>query len=129
MFTTTDIVNEVRRLAKAEPNFVYIDQEGRDKDSPCGYTGMGPGTSQGRACIVGQALMNLGVPAEALVDSEDSVGVLLAELEQVEYGPFDSTNEEWLTTVQGFQDEGTPWGEAVSSADLSMRAYQGRELP
>lgn len=127
MFTVEDIVTEVRRLAAAEPHFVYGDQPGAPgPHEDCGYAGCRPYTTEGRPCIVGQALINLGVDREALADKvmpASALAIWLAERGYLDHqGGYPTTTTgrrpwQWLDCVQGQQDQRYSWGKAVRDAD------------
>lgn len=105
--TGADVVREVRLLAERNPSFVYELPEGSDQCMYVHPDGIG-------GCIVGRALMILGVDPVTLHEHEfNSAGTVLDRLE------IDSTPEErdWLILVQAHQDEYEPWGEAVYNVD------------
>lgn len=124
-FTIGDVANEVRRLAEAAPDFVYR-PEGYDEDTDylsggsCSYlTGL-----DGKGCIVGQALSNLGVDDFTLTDVEYQHALhALARVGVIEHS--DQFNEDsplpvealWILSVQENQDAANTWGEAVARAD------------
>ena len=113
---------EVRRLAEANPQFVY------QKKTFGGMTGMTfqgcsytEETDDGKlvgSCIVGQAFINLGVDPEKMASREHvAIGDLLI-------ADFDLDAEDptliWLRDVQENQDSSVPWGEAVEAADRTV---------
>lgn len=118
MATGKELVAEVRRLAAEQPDFIYGNQEGAEENE-CSYFGCAVGDSNGQACIVGQAMTNLGVDMERLEDLEKS-GISAGIIAALEDGlvPIKHTGEDaqWLANVQYYQDNGRPWGEAVALA-------------
>lgn len=119
--TVEDVEREVRNLAMREPDFIYTAQD--VSSSACGYVGKVIGSAEGRGCIIGQALQNLGVSKETLLDFEkktsdlrvdSGVYTLLPYLKIGGYG-----DHSWLVKVQSHQDFGRPWGLAVELADDS----------
>ena len=115
-FTVADVIEQVRALAAERPEFVYRSTSTDDGDHPsCSYvTG-----ADGQGCIIGQALMRLGVEEERLADLEDSIpggmgaDTLLFRL----LGRGYAEGEMWISAVQASQDTGIPWGKAVKIAD------------
>lgn len=114
--TVEQVLDKVIELAEANPEYVYerpyISEDFREM---CSYlTG-----ADGKGCIVGQALSALGVSKEhlALVEGFDARGAL------VFFGVDVSSTSKWrasrkLDWIQGRQDDGVPWGEAV---ELGLR--------
>lgn len=133
-FTAADLATEVRRLAEESPDFVYmpIDRvpEGDEAEPDLWYGGCSyVNGSEGKGCIVGQALANLGVPVEVLRNHEgnNAAGVmqnlgLTPMPEGMRYKPeSDYTPEErFCTLVQRGQDQEEPWGTALRHADEQM---------
>lgn len=109
-FTTKDVLNEVIRLSQEDPDFVYTTQHGRGSNYPCGYAGMAPGTTKGRSCIIGQALQNLGVPADKLSHLYHMASKVMKDVLHIE-GSADVFA--LLDKVQLYQDAGLSWGESV----------------
>lgn len=108
-FTSQQVRDEVIRLGNEDPDFIYTNQDGHNSRRTCGYAGFNVGTYEGRACIVGQALQNLGVPERQLMDRSEGADTVVQELAK------SSTDEDlvFLSTVQEAQDSGQPWGEAI----------------
>ena len=117
-FTTTDVVNEVRNLANQHPDFVYTPADDGEGVTGCSYLN----GANGKGCIVGQALANLGVSRAELEAAETQNAVAALEVAGLtepgrvrNYG--DWTNEEkFLVLVQQKQDDHTSWGEAVEGS-------------
>lgn len=104
------LVQEVKRIAEANPDFVYQ----RPPGSGCVYV------HDGRpSCLIGRALWNLGAidaDFENAVDDRarrvNQFGVMgLLELLGLSLSSDESV---LLMTIQDRQDDGLPWGEAVS---------------
>ena len=103
--TSAQLEAEVRRLAAAEPDFVYRNQLGIGDN--CSYIAARIGGDVGRPCIFGQAFQNLGVSVEDLRAVEGrKIGSAFAFLTG------GRAPEGW-TRVQEMQDEGCSWGEAI----------------
>lgn len=105
--TGQKIINEVRLVAAANPDFVYEPPD----DEGCVYVRDGE-----PSCLIGHALWRLGY-----ID---------AELERHREGPnhnwdgapdlldhlglhLDDSESEWVAVVQSRQDDGQPWGHTV----------------
>lgn len=120
MTTSKELIEEVRKIAKENPDFVYAKQEGRTTDDNCSYFGRAIGDETGTPCIVGQALKNLEVDTSTLKKYEEhnagmAIGdVLEREILDVKYN---NTELNWLNRVQFSQDIMGGWGEAVEYAD------------
>ena len=108
--TEQDIINEVRRLAADNPDYIYVNPNGSEF-SQCVYIHDGKGS-----CIVGRALVNNGFDPEKVAQYEgataDEMLVVLGIKEAIDFG------QVWLDRVQALQDNGTPWADAVEEADL-----------
>lgn len=116
MIKVTEVEKEVRRLAKAFPYFQYVPPLG--EHSACQYLDEQDGEQVG-SCIVGQALVNLGVDKEKLLKQEGLPAyTALANLCEED----DKDAQEWIDLVQGRQDVGQSWEAAVYKADLQMQA-------
>ena len=126
MTTATQVIEEVRRLAAEQPDFVYGTQEGADANEDCSYFGCAVGVTSGQACIVGQALASLNVDMSDLKRKE-AKGFAMAIGEALEQGVVDIlyTEEEqaWLSNVQYHQDREESWAQAVALADKAVRPW------
>lgn len=87
------------------------------------------------SCIVGRALHALGVKLEDFAKYEnkraDLVVTNLLGIEEDKATDIDLKNLFWLNRVQQYQDENTPWHEAVERATndaLEITATEIREL-
>lgn len=112
-FTVEDVYNEVVRLADVFQDFAYNNQPGRNDEDLCGYAGHTVGTDDGQACIVGQALMNLGVPSDDLVWCSLPADLLIYDLIGT---PEDNMYSILLRGIQQEQDTGETWSDAVRLA-------------
>jgi hypothetical protein len=121
--TPSTLEVEVRRLAAEQPEHVYDKDTYPDRLSGarCKYTHTLGDGSKVPGCIVGVAIHNL---TGKLVDQGNYAGgVLDFGFMQDEYKLDDEGYRFWspvakfLANVQNHQDNGLPWGEAVSLAD------------
>lgn len=115
MPTLTDFVQEVRRLAAADPTFTYSKPA---HDGACHYFPT-PGNPHG--CIIGAAARNLGVDLDDPIYEGRTARGVLEEVLDFDFD-FDRAGETyltllWLTDVQNAQDNGQTWGEAITHAD------------
>ena len=113
-FTLEDLRREVLALGDERPDFVYTAQkerEGLGSSEYCSYTGARLHSTDGEACIYGQALTRLGVSQDTLMGLSTNIVSLLS----VKFG-LDVHNIDYddaLRLVQFAQDGGVSWGEAV----------------
>lgn len=113
-FTLEDIRREVLAIADERPDFVYTAQkerEGLGVGASCSYTGARLHSTDGEACIYGQALTRLGVPQDTLMGLSTNIVSLLSSKFGLDVHNIDY--DDALRLVQFAQDAGTPWGEAV----------------
>lgn len=108
MLNATDVVNEIRKVAAEQPDFIY--NEGGLAE--CMYTKNTDGSPGG--CIVGRALMRLGVEEEDLVESDGQFASRVLSDLGISGDRFVML---WIAEVQEVQDGGKTWAEAVQSAD------------
>lgn len=119
MISKVELKEEVLKLAAEKPDFIY---ESDDSAYSCRYLDWDKDKAYG-SCIMGQALMNLGVNPEELSKYEGAdisavVGILNGgEEPQYHRDPFDF----WLSYVQGRQDAGYTWSEAIDWADRMVK--------
>lgn len=116
-FTVDDVMAQVRALAAERPDYVYRPVA---PGALCSYV-----TGQdGQGCIVGQALMRLGVPKERLAASEADEGTavpadeLLQDLLDLDTAAMATNEVGWIMSVQTGQDSGETWGKAVAYATV-----------
>ena len=119
MTTAAELIQEVRKVADERPDFIYSDQT-ESTLNLCSYFGRAIGDETGSPCIVGQALKNLEVDTEVLMEVEhfgedsDISTVLDRGYVDVEYTGSEAM---WLAKVQLKQDLGYAWAHAVEEAD------------
>lgn len=107
MITVEQIIEEVKRLGRENPNAKYTEDD-------CCYLYGDNGTGQ-CGCIMGVAIMNLDPSLKPTLEEADLVpwgldihGVLgLIGVKST----FDQVG--WLINVQSFQDAGETWGTAI----------------
>lgn len=110
-----EVISEIRKIASESPTTVYSRDIFNPGDDPCQYIVDGKGS-----CIVGRALVNLGIAPERLDEFEGmKAGDVLAHL-SVGRDHFDQT--EWVDRVQFHQDASVPWRIAVEKADRYIGA-------
>lgn len=120
--TTPPIIQAVRDIAAARPDFQYTEQEGYESLKGCSYISVRPGSTQGEGCIIGQALSKVGIELDAVkkqefnTTSSPAVDTLATEFPEWFEGCGDNEIN-WLTIVQERQDNGERWATAVESAD------------
>lgn len=118
-FTAKDVLNEVVRLSEEDPDFVYTTQPGREGGENCGYAGLTLGTTEGRSCIIGQALQNLGVSKNRLCHMSGTASRVVKDLLHIE----DEGNTDilrLLDRVQLNQDAGLRWRTSVIEASREV---------
>ena len=133
----------VREIAAERPDFVYTKQPARQgydcEGSECSYVSAGISVDhQGEGCIVGQALMRIGFDKELLAEIQGGVAQDIRDflahpvfqerfegLSQIE-NLHDPRNHRlrWLSRVQGAQDTGSSWEEAVKEADRALVGWK-----
>lgn len=128
-----DIIAKTREIAAARPNVVYQrlqlfseTQSYHDKTLGCVYVEKNPAGELVPSCLLGHALVNLGISAERLETCQNnggdtSIATVLPKL-GFRFNPSSeddpSTHKAfWLQEVQHQQDAGRPWGQAVELAD------------
>ena len=113
----SEIWTEMVKVANADPDFVYKSQGGMT----CGYAGMDGGYSDGRGCLVGQALANLGYTTEELLEL-DEVGAANYVLRMFGFDPNGFISFA-IARAQGEQDRGSSWAEAIDKARDLSKSY------
>lgn len=118
--TSKDLVEEVRRVADAEPEYIYLKNSGRFPRK-CSYFGKTLGVEEGNPCIIGKALSNLGVDMTAVKKLErrgedPAISVLLKE-GHINVEVVDDADIAWLFAVQNKQDLGMNWAESVKGME------------
>ena len=113
-FTLEDLRREVLSIADERPDFVYTAQKERESlgvGASCSYTGARINSTEGEACIFGQALTRLGVTQDALIGRSMNIYSLLYG--EFALGKYNIDYADALNSVQYAQDCGVPWGMAV----------------
>lgn len=108
--TTEDILNELWKIADEKGHgYVYHRPPGG-----CSYVN---DNSSGPGCFIGHWLHGHGVGLATLESNEGSIADKWYETYQ-HLVDFTLTQQAVmvLTEVQGFQDDGCPWGEAIQAA-------------
>ena len=114
--TIKALMDKVRELAEARPDFNYRKQDEFNESVGCSYLGLGTNhPDRGEGCIMGQALAALGVSRETLEECEgDTIDGLITRGTVPVEGPVDGKDLYWLNVVQDSQDKGYTWGEAIN---------------
>lgn len=132
MKTVQSVIDEIRKLASEEPDFIYTEQEYASAAIGCSYLGASIDyPNEGKACIVGQALERLGVSREELKKLE-----LSTASDAIMQSGFGATTAkeraglDWINTMQSGQDNGMSWRNCLLSTDLTYpaRAILIREI-
>lgn len=116
MITVKKVIEQVRKIAKENPDFVYTNQGDVDAAE---YSYLGRSMSEpnvGQGCIVGQALLDLGVTREEMVEAGIEGTTASEALMRLGINS-GSMYSQYLDFVQDMQDIGEPWGRAVEFAD------------
>lgn len=120
-FTSKDVLDKVIEIGNRFPDFVYTDQ---GDSHTCSYIHAGfrdPDEENpldfvpGRGCIVGQALLDLGVTVDDLEELDNGVYSAAGVLGRLIGFGADDDIIEALNEIQNRQDLGKSWGEAVAN--------------
>lgn len=105
-----EVISEIRKIASLNPETVYSRDIFNPGEDPCRYIVDGKGS-----CIVGRALVNLGITPERLNEFEGTKArdVIFRLAVHTDH----SNQTEWVDRVQFHQDANVPWGIAVEKAD------------
>jgi hypothetical protein len=117
---TQPLIAEVRRLAAERGDVRYLPEHCRYTEGSCSDGSCG--------CVIGQALLNIGVPQARLAELDGGGGCGVGELFEAGWFDVSEASEacEWLRSVQNFQDEHHDgdrtkdrytWAEAVARTD------------
>lgn len=115
MIHSSDVVREVRKLATENPEKVY------DTQAHSGSACLNVHTdNEGNfipGCLIGTALVNLGVSYDSLYQvnnsgTEDTLNALQIHR--------DERDVRWLASVQDYQDIQYQWGVAVKLSDTAF---------
>lgn len=110
--TLREIERNVRRLARENPDYIYTSPE----NGQCDYF---PTPNNPQGCLIGAAARMAG----ASLDDGDFTAVeascaLILRLDLTDDDRYaNHATLTWLDRVQGWQDEGASWSEAVAYAD------------
>lgn len=104
MITALDVKNKIIELVEAQPDFMYVAEEGREgSGNGCFYVQEDGVTGD---CLFGQALIALGVPASTMSNHEgQNISKVLAHLGVK--GDVDLIYS--FDEVQSAQDSGYSW--------------------
>ena len=144
-FTMDDVEREIRRLVQENPDFVYGQQEeiqAIQSSGTCSYMAgitkddfdyaKDQGLIQtatyedaleagelGKACLIGQALHNLGVDRSTLESYEELGADYVINSMEIPVGSIQNPEVfvEWVETVQRGQDSNMPWTTSLANAD------------
>lgn len=123
-FTPEDVVAKVRSLAAARPDFVYEPPTYVNPNTPgpsCHYVHVQTtedGVYLTGGCIVGQALIALGMDSADLHEYDNGSGANGSTVVIEQIGSVENRKAlYWLDRVQNRQDNGGTWAEAVEEAD------------
>lgn len=128
-FFEEQFVSTLRRLVREKPDFVYQLPEiwsDHDQDfvqaTSCQYIEDNHETEKlCGSCLIGQVLVELGVSMQELFHGDDGkmnsrgFGHLAHDLGL----PLREEVIDWAAAIQRRQDNNTPWGEALRSADTN----------
>lgn len=144
-FTMDDVEREIRRLVQENPDFVYGHQEeiqamqtygdcsyvaGITKDDfdyakdkgliqAATYKDALAAGELGKACLIGQALHNLGVDHGTLESFEETGADYVISSLEIPVGSIQNPEvfAIWVETVQRGQDSNMPWATSLANAD------------
>ena len=144
-FTMDDVEREIRRLVRENPDFVYGEQKetqelqaygdcsyvaGITKDDfnyakdqgliqAATYSDALAAGELGKACLIGQALHNLGVDHDTLETFEETGADYVISSLEIPEGTIQNPEVfvVWAETVQRGQDNNMPWATSLANAD------------
>lgn len=113
MPTLKEILDKIFEVGKANPDFIYKNQPEYD-GMQCYYIGANA-EGEGEPCIVGKALMELGVSKEKLSSfgNEEAAEYLPDLLGITEVSDNDFRILRTIQVIQDRQDDNVPWGRAI----------------
>ncbi len=134
--TMSQVVAAVRQLAVLYPDAIYVEP---DDSGACMYTiGEVRNGPRQNGCIISQAVLATGIPADASNMEGMEVGApdMLRQLVNDDWLTQDvaditqTTVRQWFGWVQSVQDGGATWSEAVRAADEhhDITSYQGASV-
>lgn len=106
------IVEEVRHIAAERPEHIY---QPDPFITHCSY--LTSNDEPGRGCIIGQAFERVGVSRENLASYEGASASAVVEKLDIPHSTRRDLRMLWLDRVQGEQDTGEAWADAVATAD------------
>lgn len=116
-FTIKDIYERVIELGEEDPDFIYTKQEHYGHE--CFYLGADE-KENGRPCIVGQAMIDLGADEDRMRSFDNDYASLYVRqylgINYLDLSDQESTYLNILNSIQSNQDNGDSWGSAVSGA-------------
>ncbi|MET7939657.1 hypothetical protein [Streptomyces sp. NPDC005302] len=112
--TSDDVIRTLREVVDEQPDHVYQRPADMDGSEPCLYVHTDETGAQVPGCVVGHVVSRLGVSLSNVADHEGTNASGLLEVLRISVG--DDTAE-FLDTVQGHQDLGFSWREALMRAD------------
>lgn len=123
--TVDDIKRTIIDLAEEKPDFIYRPIKQFDEDNEpittCSYvTG-----EDDVGCIVGQALMRLGVSLFTLLTQENKTAS--QAIRGIFPNQFSWEDLDWIDTVQSNQDNGFDWKNAVERANKNNDVTAGED--
>ncbi len=117
MYSTKELISEVREIANQRPDVVY------KKTGPnCSYVTGKTSDGQSEGCIFGLAMRNMGINITDLkCGSYSSAGTVeetaIWNVLEANFHSETREEEQWCEWVQNEQDTGIAWRKAVISAD------------
>ncbi len=115
-FTAVDVIAKIRELAAAQPDFVY-------GQIPCVNVEADDAGNWVGSCIVGRAVIALGIPADDVAERawKSGAAILLTQFEI----PFTLEQQNWIEYVQEYQDNSVPWRLAVAESEINCPTISG----
>lgn len=111
LITEEQLQDAIRAQAAEMPDFRYTTDSG---SMTCYYYA---DDNNPRGCIVGAALVSLGVPTAILPDLVGWAGHLTNRRFLADLLTEEAITSQWVQVVQWAQDRGKTWGEAVAAAE------------
>lgn len=106
------VVAEVRHIAAERPGHIY---QPDPFITHCSY--LTSRDEPGRGCLIGQAFERIGVPRGSLARCEGHSASAAVDQLDILHSTRRDLRMLWLDRVQGEQDTGETWAEAVATAD------------
>lgn len=115
-----EVLSILESVVASNPERVYEKRPNPNGTYGCYYSWKGQPD-----CIVGHVLTHLGVDPEEM-HWGGYFGEVAGYLEAEDRISFDRDAHELLSSVQGLQDIGSPWGAALAGATLDVAAQKSR---